>query len=272
MKKSRPWVLSIFASFFLLSGNLEAATVQVVDSISQGYTYAEVFNYSSLNNPLTNSDSILAPETKMDAWSHAGGAGSAKPSAASWSTSNILASNYIVDDYAPALPFSSDGVEGLDISTLIYHSYHSEPLDTDQTYLLANQSTLSFSLDFVLLTDTIDWEYRILDDVRSEATYNFEVHVENITKSQVLLLATDAIPLTSTILSGDTGDIIRITTTGSMDFSGFTTIRTSGIAVDMSFGDYGTPAPAVVPIPAAAWLFGSGLIGLIGLARRKANA
>jgi len=28
----------------------------------------------------------------------------------------------------------------------------------------------------------------------------------------------------------------------------------------------------VVPIPSAAWLFGSGLLGLVGLARRKANA
>ena len=29
---------------------------------------------------------------------------------------------------------------------------------------------------------------------------------------------------------------------------------------------------SVVPVPAAVWLFGSGLIGLIGVARRKANA
>jgi uncharacterized lipoprotein YmbA len=28
--------------------------------------------------------------------------------------------------------------------------------------------------------------------------------------------------------------------------------------------------PAVVPVPAAVWLFGSGLLGLIGIARRKA--
>lgn len=33
-------------------------------------------------------------------------------------------------------------------------------------------------------------------------------------------------------------------------------------------GDVGT---AVVPVPAAAWLFGSGLIGLFGLSRRKAR-
>jgi hypothetical protein len=32
--------------------------------------------------------------------------------------------------------------------------------------------------------------------------------------------------------------------------------------------DWG-PAPAPVPIPAAAWLFGSGLIGLVGVARRR---
>ena len=31
-------------------------------------------------------------------------------------------------------------------------------------------------------------------------------------------------------------------------------------------------AASVIPVPAAAWLFGSGLIGLIGVARRKARA
>ena len=45
-----------------------------------------------------------------------------------------------------------------------------------------------------------------------------------------------------------------------------------------SFRDYQTNLPAQpyasfalcsVPVPAAAWLFGSGLIGLIGIARRK---
>ncbi|HEN46860.1 MAG TPA: VPLPA-CTERM sorting domain-containing protein, partial [Mizugakiibacter sp.] len=27
--------------------------------------------------------------------------------------------------------------------------------------------------------------------------------------------------------------------------------------------------PAVVPVPAAVWLFGSGLLGLIGMAKRR---
>lgn len=35
---------------------------------------------------------------------------------------------------------------------------------------------------------------------------------------------------------------------------------------------YSIAAPAAVPIPAAAWLFGSGLLGLVGISRRKNHA
>lgn len=47
-------------------------------------------------------------------------------------------------------------------------------------------------------------------------------------------------------------------------------IEFSGTAsrVGLAFDNF-TPASAVVPIPAAVWLFGTGLIGLIGIARRK---
>lgn len=48
---------------------------------------------------------------------------------------------------------------------------------------------------------------------------------------------------------------------------------TSGLAyVDKSLvGAVGFTVVTVVPVPAAVWLFGSGLIGLIGLARRKTS-
>ncbi len=36
-------------------------------------------------------------------------------------------------------------------------------------------------------------------------------------------------------------------------------------------GTFTNPGAAVVPVPAAAWLFGSGLLGLVGVARRKAS-
>ena len=46
--------------------------------------------------------------------------------------------------------------------------------------------------------------------------------------------------------------------------AGITVLPPGGLATFATF----TPA-AVVPVPAAAWLFGSGLLGLIGIARRK---
>ena len=41
--------------------------------------------------------------------------------------------------------------------------------------------------------------------------------------------------------------------------------------MSLSTGSY-LVQTSVVPVPAAVWLFGSGLIGLIGFARRKTNA
>jgi hypothetical protein len=37
----------------------------------------------------------------------------------------------------------------------------------------------------------------------------------------------------------------------------------------LTHSDSGNVGAAIVPLPAAVWLFGSGLLGLIGMARRK---
>jgi hypothetical protein len=39
-------------------------------------------------------------------------------------------------------------------------------------------------------------------------------------------------------------------------------------SLGLAFDNF-SPSTAAVPIPAAAWLFGSGLLGLAGMARRK---
>jgi len=41
--------------------------------------------------------------------------------------------------------------------------------------------------------------------------------------------------------------------------------------LQLTYADF-TEASAVVPVPAAVWLFGSGLLGLVGLSRRKKSA
>ena len=77
---------------------------------------------------------------------------------------------------------------------------------------------------------------------------------------------------------------VGVDATGAMDESVFFFLDTEATNYDFSgqfdmlcadtgcvSSLYSTFAPSAVPIPAAVWLFGSGLIGLIGIARRKAS-
>jgi len=48
-------------------------------------------------------------------------------------------------------------------------------------------------------------------------------------------------------------------------------IVTFGLTDDTGVGFSGFVEQTAVPIPGAVWLFGSGLIGLVGMARRKAT-
>ena len=73
----------------------------------------------------------------------------------------------------------------------------------------------------------------------------------------------------ATILGGSSVFTLQLTD-GTTDFSGITSIQ--GNSVDM--GDFlvsvdGNLTLSEIPVPAAVWLFGSGLLGLVGMARRR---
>lgn len=65
-----------------------------------------------------------------------------------------------------------------------------------------------------------------------------------------------------------TGDFNLFGAGGSVPYgvNYFTLVTVSGEMLRVT-----SMSPSAVPVPAAAWLFGSGLIGLIGVARRKAH-
>ena len=70
------------------------------------------------------------------------------------------------------------------------------------------------------------------------------------------------------------GEATTITDLNTLSFFGIISTDSLFSSVDLGgeayfYFDNVTYAPAVVPVPAAVWLFGSGLIGLIGIARRK---
>ena len=83
----------------------------------------------------------------------------------------------------------------------------------------------------------------------------------------------------STALAGETTSTTdfgfgAINLSDTTVFSGIrlTTTWTQSFALQWNWRDDGRPLVGVVPVPAAAWLFGSGLLGLIGIARRKRAA
>ena len=93
-------------------------------------------------------------------------------------------------------------------------------------------------------------------------------------------LATNSLAQTLT-LTGSDRFILGISTDSGTSWSGDTLVTSVGAnAYNVTFSD-GTvlevdvvalSPPSEVPVPSAVWLFGSGLLGLVGIARRKKAA
>jgi hypothetical protein len=128
---------------------------------------------------------------------------------------------------------------------------------TDLDILVENFSgqALTFSFDFSAMTDTTTTT--VVPGIFSEASATVDM-LDDLGAVDIIANAysMDGNPATGS------GDVIGIISFELMDgefnlISGF---------VD-SFG-----SAEAVPVPAAVWLFGSGLLGLIGIARRKKSA
>ena len=87
----------------------------------------------------------------------------------------------------------------------------------------------------------------------SEALFGYEIGNSGVVAS-----------LAGLEMSGNSGDQSQTLPT-TLAFSVF---MQDGDVIDM-FAEGGAEVSSVVPIPAAAWMFGSGLLGLVGIARRK---
>jgi len=85
------------------------------------------------------------------------------------------------------------------------------------------------------------------------------------------IVAVNAIGSTSGSLASGTGDFSLITVTGLGIGAGNLGIRLAEVSGGQTLFDAVT-LETVVPAPAAVWLFGSGLLGLFGISRRKKAA
>ena len=88
-------------------------------------------------------------------------------------------------------------------------------------------------------------------------------------------VATNTTTLATLLLTGSDQFIFGVSNDGGNTWMGDTSLVNNGansITIGFADGSFLAIDVRVVPVPAAVWLFGSGLIGLIGVARRKARA
>ena len=78
---------------------------------------------------------------------------------------------------------------------------------------------------------------------------------------------------TAALVNGSGSATVNASNSLTFNPDNFFDIRTPGVTANAGsyIVDNTLPAVSAVPVPAAVWLFGSGLIGLIGLARRNKN-
>lgn len=73
------------------------------------------------------------------------------------------------------------------------------------------------------------------------------------------------------LLPGQSSYFLLLDTT-ALNYAKTATFDLTNLVQNPISGQFAAYSPAPVPVPAAVWLFGSGLLGLIGIARRKAAA
>jgi len=80
-----------------------------------------------------------------------------------------------------------------------------------------------------------------------------------------------SLELTSLSIIDQTSSLLSLEGTGTLTGNGFDPTDATWTFSTTSIDSYNMSVQtvAVVPVPAAVWLFGSGLIGLVGVARRK---
>ena len=142
-------------------------------------------------------------------------------------------------------------------------------IDADGYFVICSDTTAVANCNYSFTTSD-SWLQNGSPD--AVGLYESDSLIDSLSYEGALLVFTEGSVLT---LSDNNVDIVSLSrisngfdsNDNAADFQlGCITPGSSNIA---GSGDCSTTAVSAVPVPAAAWLFGSGIIGLVGMARRK---
>jgi len=149
-----------------------------------------------------------------------------------------------------------------------------------------NATTTGFSMSTFLISE--DGDYRV-DGSGASVTANGFFRATSLTTPCGFPPCQDEVLMNAGTLASTGTGIAQWSMGGSIDLGNTTgwgsdtsvnlTIQNNLSATTLASGEiawiekkFSVTVPMVVPVPAAVWLFGSGLLGLIGIARRKKTA
>lgn len=105
-------------------------------------------------------------------------------------------------------------------------------------------------------------------DFTDPSIFNFSLTFSSAGLQETIELYDNTDTLLASVLSPNANGFFGLTSDVAIDYVIIRNGELPGVGNDRFFID-NLSADAVVPVPAAAWLFGAGLVGLIGIARRK---
>lgn len=246
--KMKKLLTTILAGGFLVATVTANAAVVIISNNSYIETSSEAWDASSSD---VSGDFDAYPDTIIPS-SFYGEIGSFASVTDAWTEESAFMDVSITDAFSPmSISMDMSVYANAETSSSDGEAYGYADSILDITFETDELYEFFFGAEFIFASGYADVEI-LLTNSSGDTLMDIFIVEDFVSPFESVLASADEYYLTVTMMAG--ADVI-----GGPDGNG-------GDASGQMFFDV---APVVVPVPAAVWLFGFGLIGLVGVARRK---
>lgn len=250
--------------------NCKQTTKKMAKKIKRIMTYKSIVNAACLTVVSLNANAAVTLYTDEALWTAAAGSVEGLTTTAT----NVELANEVTTaltntTVGSILTFDS-------INTGLTQNFTLETLEPGSSFTFDDEETLgniphfdnALSVGDIDDFEDDDWQFSLLNGGAMSA-FGFQLHDNSNETGETIKLSIDGFTFTQDILSipSSAGGSLFIGFVSDTPFAQVTFNEGSG-ADDIAIADFQF-STSPVPVPAAAWLFGSGLLGLVGIARRQ---